>query len=48
VEEKQEQRIKPLTEVHDDIERTLIAQERSRLHKRWIDRLKTKSFVTHF
>ena len=48
VEEKQDQRIKPLTEVHDDIEKTLIAQERTRLHKRWIDRLKTKSFVTHF
>ena len=48
VEEKQEQRIKPITEVHDEIERTLIAQERTRLHKRWIDRLKTKSFVTHF
>jgi parvulin-like peptidyl-prolyl isomerase len=48
VEEKQEQRIKPLTEVHDDIEKTLIAQERGRLHKRWIDRLKTKSFVAQF
>jgi parvulin-like peptidyl-prolyl isomerase len=48
VEEKQEQRIKPLAEVHDEIERNLIAQERTRLHKRWIDRLKTKSFVTHF
>lgn len=48
VEERQEQRIKPLTEVHDDIERTLIAQERGRLHRRWIDRLKTKSFVTQF
>ncbi len=48
VEEKQDQRIRPLTEVHDDIEKTLIAQERTRLHKRWIDRLKTKSFVTHF
>lgn len=48
VEEKQEQRIKPLAEVHGEIERTLIAQERTRLHKRWIDRLKIKSFVAHF
>ena len=32
----------------NDIEKTLIGQERTRLHKRWIDRLKTKSFVTHF
>jgi len=48
VEEKQEQRIKSLPEVREEIEKTLIAQERTRLHKRWIDRLKTKSFVAYF
>jgi len=48
VEEKQEQRIKTLPEVHDEIEKTLIAQERTRLHKKWIGRLKSKSFVTYF
>ena len=48
VEDKREQRIKPLTEVHDEIERNLITQERARLHKKWITRLKSKSFVTYF
>lgn len=48
VEEKQEQRIKSLPEVHDEIEKTLVAQERARLHKKWISRLKAKSFVAYF
>jgi peptidyl-prolyl cis-trans isomerase SurA len=48
VEDRRDARVKPLAEVRDDIERNLIAMERSRLHKKWIDRLRTKSFVTQF
>jgi peptidyl-prolyl cis-trans isomerase SurA len=40
--------VKPLSEVREDIERTLIAQERDRLYRQWIERLKTKSFVRYF
>ena len=48
VEERQDGHVRPLAEVRDEIERNLIAQERGRLSKRWIDRLKAKSFITYF
>ena len=38
----------PLNEVRDDVEKTLMVQESGRLHKRWIDRLKKKTFVRYF
>lgn len=37
--------VRPLNEVRDDIEKTLRAQEESRIDKQWIDRLKKKSFI---
>jgi len=37
-----------LGEVRDEIERTLVAEERARLSKQWIDKLKAKSFVRYF
>jgi parvulin-like peptidyl-prolyl isomerase len=37
--------VRPLNEVRDDIEKTLRAQEESRLEKQWIDQLKKKSFI---
>jgi peptidyl-prolyl cis-trans isomerase SurA len=40
--------VRPLSEVRDEIERTLIARERERLYRQWIERLKTKSFVRYF
>lgn len=40
--------IKPLNEVRDDIEKTLLTDERARLQKEWIDRLKKKTFVRYF
>lgn len=48
VEEKLAAHTKPLEEVRDEIEKELILQERSTLRKKWIDRLKQKSFVRYF
>jgi len=48
VEEKQIAHTKPLEEVRDEIEKELILQERSTLRKKWIERLKQKSFVRYF
>jgi peptidyl-prolyl cis-trans isomerase SurA len=48
VEDRRDARVRPLAEVREEIERNLIAMERGRLHKKWIDRLKAKSFVTQF
>ena len=40
--------VRPLSEVRDEIEKVLKAQEGVRLEKKWIDRLKNKSFVRYF
>jgi hypothetical protein len=34
--------------VRDEIEKTLLLQERQRLYKQWIERLKAKSFVNYY
>jgi peptidyl-prolyl cis-trans isomerase SurA len=39
---------KPLDEVRDQIERNLILEERNRLEKQWINRLRKKTFVNTF
>lgn len=48
VEEKQSARTRALAEVRDEIEKDLLLQERARLQRRWIDRLRAKSFVRYF
>ncbi len=48
VEEKQQARTRSLGEVRDEIERELLLQERARLQKKWVERLRTKSFVRYF
>jgi len=40
--------VKPLSEVREDIERTLREQEVARLRQRWMDRLRGKSFVRFY
>ncbi|MCX7872568.1 MAG: peptidyl-prolyl cis-trans isomerase [Verrucomicrobiae bacterium] len=40
--------VRPLQEVRDQIEKELLSQERDRLQKKWIDRIKAKSFVRYF
>jgi len=39
---------KTLTEVRDYIEKSLLTEERNRLEKQWIDKLKKKTFVQYF
>ncbi len=48
VEGRETARVRPLTEVRDDVEATLKGVERERLRKQWIARLRKKSFVRYF
>lgn len=48
VEEKRPAHVKPLSEVRNEVERIMITQERARLEKQWIDRLKKKTFIRYF
>jgi len=48
VEDKRSEHIKSLPEVRDEIEKTLLAQERARLQKQWIEKLRKKTFVRTF
>jgi parvulin-like peptidyl-prolyl isomerase len=48
VEDKKVSYTKSLTEVRDEIEGILRAEETKRLHKVWIDQLKSKAFVRYF
>jgi parvulin-like peptidyl-prolyl isomerase len=48
VEDKRPARFKTLTEVRDQIEKDMLTQERNRLEKQWIDKLKKKTFVRVF
>lgn len=48
VEEVRPAHVKALAEVHSEIEETLKAQERQRLHAKWVERLKAKAFVRYF
>jgi parvulin-like peptidyl-prolyl isomerase len=44
VEDRKEAHYRPLSEVRDEIENNLVLEERSRLEKQWIARLKKKTF----
>lgn len=48
VEETKPAHVKALTEVRAEIESNLKSEEINRLHKKWIDKLKAKSFVQYF
>lgn len=48
VEEARPAHVKPLEEVRDEIEKTLQLDERNRLQKQWLERLRRKSFVRYF
>ena len=48
VEQTKPAQIKPLTEVRDEIEKTLRTQEQARLEKQWIEGLKKKTFIRYF
>ena len=48
VEDKRAAHVRPLEEVRDEIEKELTVQERARLQKAWVDRLREKAFVRYF
>ena len=48
VEDAQTAHTKTLAEVRDEIETTLKSDEKTRLQKQWIDRLKSKAFIRYF
>ena len=48
VEAREQARVRPLTEVRDDVEATLKGVERERLRKKWITKLRSKAFVRYF
>jgi parvulin-like peptidyl-prolyl isomerase len=48
VEEVRNAHVRPITEVRDEIERTLVQTERSRLQGQWLARLRKKSYVRLF
>jgi len=47
LEEKKDAHAKALSEVRDEIEKTLRTQEQARLQKQWIDGLKKKTFIRY-
>ncbi len=48
VEERKEAHTRPLAEARDEIEKTLVLQERNRLQKNWLKRLRDKAFINYF
>lgn len=48
VEDKKVSYVKSLSEVRDEIEATLKAEETKRLRKEWVEQLKSKAFVRYF
>ena len=48
VEEKRVAHVKSLGEIRESIERNLLSEERARLDKQWMDRLKKKTFLRYF
>jgi peptidyl-prolyl cis-trans isomerase SurA len=48
VDEKKPAHFKPLAEVRDQIERDLLVEERSRIERQWLERLRKKTFVRYF
>ena len=48
VEEHRPAHIRPLNEIREEIERTLALEQRARLQKRYVDKLKAKTFVRFY
>ena len=48
VEEVKTAQFRPLSETRDEIEKTLLNQERARLQKKYVERLKKKAFIRFF
>lgn len=48
VEQTRPAHVRPLSEIREDIEKTLRTQEQARVQKQWIDSLKKKTFIRYF
>jgi parvulin-like peptidyl-prolyl isomerase len=48
VEQTRPAHVKPLSEVRDDVEATLLTQEQKQLEQQWIEKLKKKAFIRLF
>ena len=48
VEEVKPAHFKPLTEVRDEVEKTMVTQERARLEKLWVEKLRKKTYVRYY
>ena len=48
VEEHRSAEPQPLADVREDIEKTLLAEERNRLQKQWVDTLRKKGFIRYY
>ena len=48
VEQTRPAHVRPLSDIRDDIEKTLRTQEQARVQKQWIDSLKKKTFIRYF
>ena len=48
LEDRHPAHVKPLNEVRDEVERTLKSQEMERLRRKWIERLKAKTYIGTF
>jgi len=48
VEQKRPAHTRELSEVRDEIEKTLLAQEHDRLQRQWVEKLKKKTFIRTF
>ena len=48
IEDTRPAHVKPLSEVRQIIERSLLTEERGRIEKQWIERLRKKTFVAYF
>lgn len=48
LEDRHPEHVKPLSEVRDDVEKTLKNQESERLRRRWIERLRAKTYIGYY
>ena len=48
VEDRRSAHVKALSEVRGEIEKNMLTQERERIQKQWIERLKQKTFIRYF
>lgn len=48
VDDRKRSKVTPLSEIRDEIEKTLLQEERQRLQQNWLDGLKTRYFIKMF